>query len=148
MERIGSDGRLIGVDIAPKMLEYAKQKAERFGWKNVELVESDITEYEFPEKVNRVFSVGVFGYINEYDYLIKRIADNLCADGSLVIMDGKQPEGWTLCFKFILWLSRPFGVTPSYGDLCPWEAVARYFKEITFDEIYRGAMYITSGKKI
>lgn len=145
MEKIGPEGRLIGVDISSKMLEYAKQKAERFGWNNVELVEADITAYDFPKKVNGVFSVGVFGYISEYDRLIKKIATALSPDGKLVIMDGKQPERWSVWFKFVLWLSRSYGVTPSYGDLRPWEAVGRYFKDTSFDEIYNGAMYIASG---
>jgi demethylmenaquinone methyltransferase/2-methoxy-6-polyprenyl-1,4-benzoquinol methylase len=145
IEQIGPEGRLIGVDIAPKMLEYARKRVDRFGWENVELVESDMAKYGFPKEVNGVLSTGVFGYIAEYDRVIKTVSDALVPGGRLVIMDGKRPEGWSLWFKFVLWLSRAFGVTLDYGDRRPWESVNRHFQETRFDRIYGGAMYISSG---
>jgi demethylmenaquinone methyltransferase/2-methoxy-6-polyprenyl-1,4-benzoquinol methylase len=42
LEQIEPEGRLIGVDLSPKMLAYARERVERAGWKNIELVQSDI----------------------------------------------------------------------------------------------------------
>lgn len=145
IEQIGSQGRLIGVDLTPKMLAYARKRIERFGWKNVELVQSDIAVYDFPEGVNKVLSTSVFGYVPEYDRVIKVASDALVPGGRLVIMDGKQSERWPLWFKPVLWLSRPFGVPLDYGNSHPWESVERYFQETVLDQMYGGAIYISSG---
>jgi len=92
MERIGPEGRLIGIDLTPGMLDIAWERVERSGWKNVELVQSDVAVYDFPEGINGVLATGLFGYIPEYDRVIKAVSQSLVPGGHLSILDGKQPE--------------------------------------------------------
>ncbi len=92
IEQIGSEGRLIGVDMTPEMLKYAQGRVERSGWKNVELVQSDIGAFEFPERVNGVLSTGVFGHVAECDSVIKAASHALVPGGRLVVLDGELPE--------------------------------------------------------
>jgi demethylmenaquinone methyltransferase/2-methoxy-6-polyprenyl-1,4-benzoquinol methylase len=146
LEQIEPEGRLIGVDLSPKMLAYARERVERAGWKNIELVQSDIVAYNFPEGVNGVLSTGVFGYIADYDRVIKAALHALVPDGRLAIMDGKRPErlpSWV--FNLIVRLSRSFGVTSDYFDKRTWESVERYFRETAFEQMYGGMLYISSG---
>lgn len=146
IERIGPEGRLMGVDLTPGMLERAGERVERHGWKNIELVQSDIAEYRFPEGVNGVLATGVFGYVAEYDRVIKAVSEALIPGGRLVILDGKQPRSlppWL--FRLVLRLGRPFGFTPEYFSGHPWVSVERYFQEAAFDEMYGGLLYISSG---
>ncbi|MHC4812918.1 MAG: class I SAM-dependent methyltransferase [Planctomycetota bacterium] len=146
MERIGPEGRLIGVDLSPGMLEHARQKVGHAGWTNVELVQADMAAYQLPEGVNAVLSVGAFGYVARHDQVIRAAAAALVPGGRIVILDGKQADGvssWW--FKLILWLSRPFGVTLDYGSQRVWESVERHFREPTFEPVYGGMLYISSG---
>ena len=146
MERIGHEGRLIGVDLTQGMLDCARIRVERSGWKNVELIQSDIAAYDFPEGINGVLATGVFGYIPEYDRLIKAASQALAPGGHLAILDGKQPENlppWL--FKIVLKLGRPFGFILEYFNVRPWESVERYFKETSFETRYGGMIYILSG---
>lgn len=146
MEQIGPEGRLVGVDLTPGMLEIARERVERSGWKNVELVESDIAAYDFPEGANGVLATGLFGYIPEYDRVIKTASESLVPGGHLSILDGKQPENLpSWLFKIVLKLGGPFGFTPEYFNVRPWESVKRYFKEISFETHYGGMIYILSG---
>jgi demethylmenaquinone methyltransferase/2-methoxy-6-polyprenyl-1,4-benzoquinol methylase len=147
MEKIGKEGRLIGVDLTPGMLDIAKERAERAGWKNIELIQSDIAVYEFPENVNGVLATGLFGYIAEYDRVIKAASKSLLPGGHLVILDGKQPErlpSWL--FKIVLRLGRPFGFTPEYFKVRPWESVERYFQKTSIEQKYGGMIYILSAQ--
>jgi demethylmenaquinone methyltransferase/2-methoxy-6-polyprenyl-1,4-benzoquinol methylase len=128
------------------MLACAGERVERAGWKNIELVQSDIVAYNFPEGINGVLSTGVFGYIADCDRLIKAASHALVPDGRLAIMDGKRPErlpSWV--FKLIVRLSRSFGVTSDYFDKRTWESVERYFHETVFEQMYGGMLYISSG---
>ncbi len=146
MEQIGPEGRLIGIDLTPGMLDIARERVERSGWKNVELVQSDIAAYDFPERINGVLATGLFGYIPEYDRLIKAVSQSLVSGGHLSILDGKQPENlpaWL--FKIVLKLGGPFGYTPEYFNVRPWESVERYFKETSLEKKNGGMIYIFSG---
>ena len=146
IEQIGPEGRLIGVDLTPGMLEIARVRVERSGWKNVELKQSDIAAYDFPEGVNGVLATGLFGYIPEYDQVIKAASQSLVSDGHLSILDGKQPENLpSWLFKIVLKLGGPFGYTPEYFNVRPWESVERYFKETSLEKKYGGMIYILSG---
>lgn len=146
LEQIGPEGQLVGVDLTPKMLARARERIKRSGWKNVELVQSDIAAYDFPEGVNGVLSTGVFGYVAEYDRVIQASSHALVPGGRLVIVDGKQPNrlpSWL--FKVVLWLCRPFGATRDYFDSHTWESVERHFQETTLEQMYGGMIYISSG---
>ena len=146
IEKIGSEGRLIGVDITPGMLAEARERIERSGWKNVELVQSDIAEYNFPEGVNGVLSMGVFGYVPEYDRVIEKASHALFPEGRLVIFDLKEPEHWPLwLFKLFIRLCRPFGVTLNYVRSKSWKSVEHFFQETSLEERYGGLIYISSG---
>lgn len=147
VEQIGPEGQLIGIDLTPEMLACARERVERSGWTNVELIQSDMTEYEFPEGVNGVLSTGALGYIAEYDRVIEKAMHALVPCGRLSIWDLKRPESWpSWLFNFyFVWLARPFGVTPDYVESHPWESLERYFEETTFEQRYGGAVYISSG---
>lgn len=42
-EAVGSEGRVIGVDLSPRMVERATERIETHGWENVETVRADAT---------------------------------------------------------------------------------------------------------
>lgn len=45
---IGAEGQLVGVDLSPDMLGIAQERAEKFGWGNVALIESSIEKASLP----------------------------------------------------------------------------------------------------
>jgi ubiquinone/menaquinone biosynthesis C-methylase UbiE len=146
MEQIGAEGRLIGIDLTPGMLDIARMRVERSGWKNVELIQSDIASYDFPDRVNGVLATGLFGYIPEYDCVIKAVTQSLLPGGHLAILDGKQPENLpSLLFKIVLILGDSFGYNPEYFNVRPWESVERYLIDTSFETRYGGMIYILSG---
>lgn len=148
MEKIGPEGRLAGVDITPGMLGIAQERVCRNGWKNVELIESDIVDYAIPKGINAMLATGLFGYVPEYDQVIKTVSNALVTGGHVAILDGKQPENlpkWL--FGIVLRLGGPFGYTPEYFNVSPWDSVERYFQKLSFRTRYGGMIYILSGVK-
>ena len=112
----------------------------------MELVQSDIAAYDFPQGVNGVLSTGAFGFVPAYERVIKRALHALAPRGRLVILDCKQPEHWPFwLLKLFVWVSRPFGLTFDYFDGHPWESVERFFEETALEEMYGGLVYISSG---
>src|SRR5688500_687888 len=41
-ERIGPEGKVIGIDLSPAMLAIARQRVDAAGWGNVELIEASV----------------------------------------------------------------------------------------------------------
>lgn len=149
MKKIGPKGKLIGVDISSEMLFLANERVKRAGWANVELVQSDTAKFQFPEGVNGVISTGVFGYIQERREVIENISNILADGGRLVIVDGKLPSNWpTWLFKGFVKLSSPFGLTEDYFNNYTWRIVEMLFENTTFEEVYGGLLYISSGEII
>lgn len=148
MERIGPEGHLTGVDMTAGMLACARERCERAGWNNVELVQLEIASYEFPEKIDAVISTGVMGYISEYGRVIQNAAKALDPDGRLVILDAKQPDAWPpWLFKLLFKIKKPLGLGIEFFDNRPWESVERYFQETAFEERYGGWVYFSTGAK-
>jgi len=132
--------------MSAEMLRYARERIERAGWQNVELVESDMAEYEFPQRVDGVLSTGAFGFVRESDRVIERAARALGPHGRLVILDVKRPKQWPRwLFKIFLWVGRPFGVTLDYFARHPWKTVERTLADVTYEEMYWGLVYLSSG---
>ena len=43
---LGEDGKLVGVDLSPRMLKIAERRIERRQWRNVEVVNANIIDYQ------------------------------------------------------------------------------------------------------
>ena len=55
---VGYKGTIIGVDISKSMLDKAQTRVRRHGWKNVQLVESDMADFAIPEHTDAVLSTA------------------------------------------------------------------------------------------
>jgi ubiquinone/menaquinone biosynthesis C-methylase UbiE len=148
MDKIGPDGKLIGVDISSAMLSVAENRVKLAQWQNVELIHSDIEEYDIPAGINGVISTGVFGYLNKREQVLENIYSSLVQHGRVVIVDGKKPQRWpSFLFRIFVKLSRPYGLSESYFDNNTPDLVSHIFQNVTFEDMYGGLLYITAGEK-
>jgi demethylmenaquinone methyltransferase/2-methoxy-6-polyprenyl-1,4-benzoquinol methylase len=148
LQSIGNTGHLIGIDLTDAMLERAKSRIERNAWKNVQLVQSDAAKYVFPPRAKGVISTFALTLVPEYEAIIERAANSLVSGGRFVILDFKKPERWPLwAAKVGVAITKPFGVSLDLAKRKPWEAMNRYFKNVTMTEIYGGFVYIAVGRK-
>jgi demethylmenaquinone methyltransferase/2-methoxy-6-polyprenyl-1,4-benzoquinol methylase len=145
-EAIGPTGQIIGVDLTEAMLAQARERAERAGWHNVEIVHSDAAEYDFPAGVNGILSTFALTLVPEYEQVIARGARALAPRGRWVVADLKLPGGWSArLFPLLLPLFRPFGVTADLAERHPWESVCAHTQRCAMKEYYFGYTYIVAG---
>ena len=88
LERL-PDGRVIGVDAAPSMIEEARSNLERYG-DRVELRVGNLTDLELDEPVDAVFSNATFHWISDHDRLFSRLATALRTGGALEAQCGGE----------------------------------------------------------
>ena len=146
--KVGSTGKIIGVDLTDSMLNVARTRVAKEGWDNVELVQADVAEWTIPEGVAAIFSTLALTLVPEYDAVIERASQALHVGGRLAVFDMKEPTTWPhWLVRFVAWLNKPFGVSLDLADRHPWESIRRNLTEIEFREYYFGALYLCVGEK-
>lgn len=143
---VGSSGRIIGVDMTKGMLDQARRRVERRGWANVELVESDVADYDLPSGVNRVISTFALTLSPRYDEVIRKVRRALGPGGRFALLDIKAPDNaGALTIRMGALAAKPFAVTPELADRRGWESVERAFDDYAFLEFYFGFTYLATG---
>jgi demethylmenaquinone methyltransferase/2-methoxy-6-polyprenyl-1,4-benzoquinol methylase len=146
-EKVGPEGGIIGVDLTDAMLDRARHRVDRVGWRNVELVQSDAAAFSFPHGMNGVLSTFALTLVPEYDDVIRNATRALVAGGRMVVLDLKRPEGWPeWLVRLGVWLTRPFGVTLEMAERHPWESMARHLTGTRMHELYGGFAYLSVGE--
>ena len=83
------DGRVIGVDGSPSMIEKAREQLAGFG-DRVELIVSDILELTLASPVDAVFSNATFHWILDHERLFARLYGSLRPGGVLEAQCGGE----------------------------------------------------------
>jgi len=143
---IGREGKIVGVDLTDAMLAGAQERIRRNGWSNVELVQSDATTFQFPQRADGIISTFALTHVAEYETVIRAGSEALRPGGRFVILDFKLPTNWISRLAPLLVLTvRPFGVTIDLAERHPWEALKKYFADVTVHQLYGGLAYIAVG---
>jgi len=146
-KKVGSKGRIIGVDLTTEMLSAADKRIQRNGWTNVTLVQSDAASYRFPDRVDGIISTFAITLVPEYDRVIQNGAAALSALKRFVILDFKKPGNWPLWLvKLFVVFTRPFGVSLDLAERHPWESIRRHLAVLEFRELYFGSIYLCIGE--
>jgi SAM-dependent methyltransferase len=86
LDAVGERGRVIGVDLSAAMLEQARMRVERRGWRNVDLVCVDLADYRIASDVNGILSTLAITLTPAYDEAIRRGALALAPGGRLAVL--------------------------------------------------------------
>lgn len=143
---VGPTGRVIGVDLSPGMLARARERVERHGWTNVELVEADVRAFPFHDPVHGVVSTYALEMVPEHDPVIRRAVASLVPGGRVAVGGLRRPEAWP---EWLIRLgeivNRPFGVSRAYEDVQPWRSVRAHAADVHYEEGLLGAVYLAVG---
>lgn len=97
---VGKEGKVIGIDFSPQMIERARKNAAKRGYINVEFIEGDIENMPLPDNaVDVVVSNCVLNLLPEKDKIFKEIYRVLKPGGhfciSDVVLNGVFPKEFT-----------------------------------------------------
>ncbi len=87
-QMVGVEGRVVGIDMTPEMLEKAAAAAAEMGAANVELIEGEIEQLPLPdESVDVVISNGVIDLVPDKDAVFAAVYRVLRPGGRIQIAD-------------------------------------------------------------
>ncbi|WP_218165494.1 class I SAM-dependent methyltransferase [Methanolobus zinderi] len=147
-EKIGNEGKIIGVDITDKMLKKARERVRKNNWNNVEFFHGDVARYNIPDGVDAVFSTFALTLSPDYDMVIRNCSESLKKGGRIAILDFRMPGGYVRYLApLMILLTKPFGVRKDLRHRHPWESVEMYFQRSSLSEMYWGFVYLSVGIK-
>jgi ubiquinone/menaquinone biosynthesis C-methylase UbiE len=145
---VGPDGRIIGIEVSPHMLERARQKARRLGWRNVTLIEANAEEIELrPECIDGVLCFYTHDIMGSPRALTSALRA-LRVGGRVVAAGGKRVRGMRglVLNPLILAYAVPF-VTTLSETRRPWRRLEELLGPLEVEERFWGSAYIASGAK-
>ncbi len=152
LEKIGNDGRIIGVDFSSVMLAQADEQVRKEGWSNVELHEGDITKFE--NKLGEKADAGVctlgMSIIPEYKTAFYNLLSNVKDDGEIIIGDMQLASGWFACLNPVtVFLAKKFGGTYEghKNSLELYALIEREMTDVRKREFFFGSYYYCIGNK-
>ena len=149
-QKIGPEGRIVGVDLTDAMLAQAQHRIESNGWSNISLVQADAAEFEFPTGVDAILATYAHSLMPECRRVIARGAAALSADGRWVVLDLKVPDNtprW-LAEVGIATVGR-FGSLDEWIVRRPWEeirvAMQDTLADLSWTDLLFGTTYLAAG---
>jgi demethylmenaquinone methyltransferase/2-methoxy-6-polyprenyl-1,4-benzoquinol methylase len=145
---VGAEGLIIGVDLSPRMLAVARERARRHRWDNVDFVEADAGAWDPPVSVDGVLSTFAITLIHDPGTALRHAAAALRTGGRVALLDVQPPPRWPD------WLVRvgsltsvPFGVTVEVMRRRPWELLPPDLHEVDRRHFYFRIAYLSVSEK-
>jgi ubiquinone/menaquinone biosynthesis C-methylase UbiE len=90
-ELVGNESQVMGIDVTPAMLEIARGRIARHGWKNVEVREADAAQLPFSDaSYDKAICAYAMNIIPDYARAIDEVRRVLVPGGRFVVLDVKM----------------------------------------------------------
>jgi demethylmenaquinone methyltransferase/2-methoxy-6-polyprenyl-1,4-benzoquinol methylase len=149
-ESIGPAGRIVGVDLTDAMLAQASARITKNEWSNVELIQADAVEFEFPDRVDAILSTYALSQVPQCGEVIAHGAAALSEGGRCAVLDLKVPD------RTPRWMSRvgtsvvgQFASIDEWVMRRPWHAIRAAMQEelvdVSWTELCFGSAFLAAG---
>ncbi len=149
---IGSEGRIVGVDLTDAMLVQAQHRVEKSGWTNISLVQADAVEFAFPAEIDAILSTYAMSHMPDCGDVIAHGAAALSPGGRWVVLDLKALDNAPRWLAQVgTAIGRPFGSIDEWIGRRPWEQVragmADALADPSWSELFFGTAFLASGSR-
>lgn len=91
-DRVGPEGRVIGLDLSAGMLGRARERVDRAGWDNVHLVRADAAEPPIVGDVDAILASFVVGMFDRPAAVVETWTRSLRAGGRIALLDAAPSD--------------------------------------------------------
>jgi ubiquinone/menaquinone biosynthesis C-methylase UbiE len=149
---IGPEGRIVGVDLTDAMLDRAYDRVATNRWSNVNLVQADAVDFDFPTEVDAIITTYALTQVPDCTAVIERGAAALREGGRLAVLDLKVPAGVPRRLAQVgTAVVRPFASIDEWIARRPWEAIRLAMQEelddFSWTELLFGTAFLAAGSR-
>ena len=144
-ERVGPQGKVIGVELSPDMLAQAHARVTASGWTNVELVQAAMEDAPIRDALDAI----LFNYTHDVlrsPAALQRIFAHARPGARVAVAGVKHPPWWL--FPARLWRianARPY-LTTFEGLDRPWSLLERHVAGLAITPVLLGTNYIGAAR--
>jgi SAM-dependent methyltransferase len=148
-QRIGPEGRLIGVEPSPEMLARAQALVQRRGWTNVQLVCGRAEDARIAATVDAAILCAVHDVMRSPAALANVIAH--IREGGRIVAGGPKWRPWrqsgAVSLNVSTWQLNRECVSTFEGFQRPWSRLGELVPDLRVEERYLGGGYIASATR-
>ncbi|HEY0822556.1 MAG TPA: class I SAM-dependent methyltransferase, partial [Ramlibacter sp.] len=145
LERIGPEGRVVGIDPSPDMLALARRRVQRHGWSGVALLESPAAEAPLQGRADAALFHFTHDVLRDPDALDHVLAH--LKPGAHVVASGLQwAPPWNVAANLFVLGAALYSVTSMEGMAQPWTMLARRLQQLQLRTRGLGGLFIASGR--
>lgn len=145
LQRLGPQGRIVGIDPSPEMLELARQRVERHGWRGIELIAATAVSAPLAAPADAALFHFTHDVLRDPDALDHVLAH--LKPGAHVVAAGLQwAPPWMLPANLFVLGAALYSVTCMEGLAQPWTMLAKRLQELEVLTRGFGGIYIASGR--
>jgi SAM-dependent methyltransferase len=86
-ERVGPQGTVVGVDMNPAMIDFARQRAQAAGITNVAFIQGDLSQVALDDRFDAVVGRLILLYIKDRAALLRRLSQQLRPGGIVAFQE-------------------------------------------------------------
>jgi demethylmenaquinone methyltransferase/2-methoxy-6-polyprenyl-1,4-benzoquinol methylase len=145
LSAVGPDGHIIGIEQSPPMIDKARQRVERRGWRNVTLLCSPAEEARVRGRADAAllhFTHDVMQSDAALDHVLRHLKP-----GATVVASGlKWAPPWALPLNLLVWPAARRSVSSLAGLHRPWQQLAHRLGEPELQTMLAGAVYLARAR--
>ncbi len=143
-ERVGPEGRIVGVDVSPEMLTEARARTNAEGWENVALVEASVEDAH----INELLDAALFSLTHDVlqsEAALENVFRHL-RPGARVSSFGAKWAPWSRLpvNAYVWYVARQYVTTFAHFDR-PWHLLQRFVPDLTVKPLAFGGVYVAWG---
>jgi ubiquinone/menaquinone biosynthesis C-methylase UbiE len=143
-ERIGSEGRIVGIDLSPDMLDEARRRVDAEGWRNVTLVEASVEDADIPDSADAAL-FSLTHDVLQSEAAVGNVLRHLRPGGRVSSFGAKWAPSWRLPVNAWVWYTARQYVTTFERFDRPWHLLERFVPGLRVRSLAFGALYVAWG---
>ncbi|HWT25731.1 MAG TPA: methyltransferase domain-containing protein [Solirubrobacteraceae bacterium] len=149
VEPIGEGGRLLGIDLSPHMLDRARDRVDRAGWRNVTLISAAAEQFDPGVAGDAALLCATHDILRSRPAL-ENVLRHLKPGARVVAAGSKWVAWWRLdgaSLDLLTWQLNHEYVTTFEGFEQPWSHLAELVAGLEVTETGFGAGYLVAGTR-
>jgi SAM-dependent methyltransferase len=145
VQRVGPEGRIVGIEPSPEMLAHARERAAREGLHGIELIEAGAADAPLHGQADAAlfhFTHDVLQEPAALDHLLAHLRR-----GAHVVAAGLQwAPAWCLPVNLFVFGAALYSVSCLDGLAAPWKLLGERLRSVQVSSRAGGGVYIASGR--
>jgi trans-aconitate methyltransferase len=145
LDKVGPQGRVVGIEESPEMVAVARERIEQEGWRNVTVVQSSAEDAQIALTADAALFCAVHDILQSQDAL-RNVLSTLRPGAGVAAGGGKWAAPWMVAVNLpVTMLHAPY-VRSFEGFQRPWHHLEQLLVDVHVHELALGSGYVLTGQ--